>query len=70
MTVRGIKIEGSEEAAFEKLIVSLRHGTEAAREIGLRRGDDGWGRIGIIFEQIEKNARELYAARKVRGIRL
>ena len=63
------KIVGGEQAAFEKLIAALRHATEASVEIGARRGDDGWGRMGILFEQIERKARELYTARRVRASR-
>ena len=63
------KIVGGEQAAFEKLIASLRHATEACGEIGARRGDDGWGRLGILFEKIERMARDLYVARKVRASR-
>lgn len=63
---RDAKIVGSEQAAFEKLIAALRHATEASREIGLRRGEDGWGELGIVFERVERTARQLYAARKLR----
>lgn len=52
MAREGIRIAGSESAAFDKLIQGLRWSVEATTEIGHYRGDPQWMQGAIIFQQM------------------
>lgn len=66
---RAERVVGSENEAFAKLIQACRHAQEAAREIGVRRADDRWSRIGLAFEGVEQTARKLFEAGRLRLLR-
>lgn len=48
------RVAGGERAAYEKLEQSLRHGIEAATELGVLQSNPLWAQVAALFEQTLK----------------
>jgi hypothetical protein len=67
MSREGIKLAGSEAAAWDKLMQGLRHSIEALTEIGYHRGEPQWMQGGIIFQIMLDKFLKLRVAKTSQG---
>jgi hypothetical protein len=64
-----IQLAGGERAAFEKLVQALRHGQEAATELGVYRSDNGWAAVGMQLEKMHNLVQQLNVAAVAKRVR-